>query len=597
MPSVDQHVSTADERIARQRLLNDAAEVMSTVRIIHVSDLERVTAVLIRQFSGRTDLALHWIRVQQLRHWKWRPGLAVLVREADLNAWCHELVKHVLVKRCLGSDAAALSGTVREFLVESLLAERVREFAAMGMVVPSGYLVDSFLRMLRLLPENPVTRGRINSLTGSVSSCKKWSSRFRSTWQLQWGSTSVPHGVSASAAERRTVVFLRWLRYWFEQLPASKLVVVNMDETMLGSIKEMKVGVVDARPDRHDGRACLPARAGGLPRTSLAASVCSDNAVQQVLPQIRLPSSKHGRCPSKRALDTYADAGVPVITWHGSAGWVTAQILQWYLLKLAAAVRSVRPDAAILLVWDCCPVHLSARVLQTARRCRINIVFVPGRMTWALQPLDTHVFAVLKQTIRKKEFAAKAETRCNRLPCGLRVRLHGAAIREVLVQRSWATVMQRAGLVSSGVALRASVTKLVGSQQVSAAFPSVSDFMEIFAVEQPRAAELMLLLQPSSAPVAAAASARQAAASSQTHSQDDARERAAWSPRPVILSARLPSGPRRAEQPLNVWLPSFAGRSVQTRSMTAAAEASQGAACSSAPASSSKPKRARTRDA
>lgn len=579
----------------RDVLEAEAASVMLSVRFIGVSELDQRTAVLIKVFSGRSDLALHWIRLQQLSQWKWRPGLAALITEDSLAKWVDQLSSDTLVQRCRRSSAAELSGTVREFLVESLLAEKVREFAAMGLVVPSGYLVDTFLKMLRMLPDNVAHRRRIESLTESVNSCKKWSSRFRFRWQLEWGSTVVPHGVTESAAERRTGIFLRWLRFWFQHAacPAG-LIVVNMDETMLGSIKDPKVGVVSSNTQSRSQTLHLPARAPGLPRTSLVASVCNDAEVQKVLPQIRLPKSSHGRCPSKRALANYADAGVPVITWHGSAGWVSADILQWYLRKLSAAVRSVRPGAALLLVWDCCPVHMSNRVLQTARRCRIHIVFVPGRMTWALQPLDTHVFAVLKQLIRKKEFAAKAEARSNKLAPGLRVRLHGEAIRDVLVHRSWVSVMQRAGLACADAVLRPSVVKLAGHEPSSAAMPSVTDVMEIFAVEEPRAVELLRLLKPLEASTTGDRPRLcSVAPSSQQETQQSVSASAPWSPTPVVLTARLPSGPRAGPHPLNVWLPFFAGRTVRTRSMTVAARAQ--AALQPAPASASSPSAKRPR--
>ena len=60
--------------------------------------------------------------------------------------------------RCLANPSATLCGTLREFLVESPFAEKVRELPALGLVVPSGFVVDAFLRMLSALPEHPVQR-------------------------------------------------------------------------------------------------------------------------------------------------------------------------------------------------------------------------------------------------------------------------------------------------------------------------------------------------------------------------------------------------------------------------------------------------------
>ena len=125
-----------------------ASNVVGTTRVIRVSPLNRRIAVLIKLVSGRSDLALAWVQLQQLRQWKWREGVALLFTAADLDGWCQELSTDLIVLRCRTDPSAALCGTVREFLVESLLAEKVRNLSALGLVVPSGFVVDAFLRML-----------------------------------------------------------------------------------------------------------------------------------------------------------------------------------------------------------------------------------------------------------------------------------------------------------------------------------------------------------------------------------------------------------------------------------------------------------------
>ena len=358
----------------------------------------------------------------------------MLFTAADLDGWCQELSTDLIVLRCRTHPSAALCGTVREFLVESLLAEKVRNLSALGLVVPSGFVVDAFLRMLSVLPENPVQRQRAESLRKSASSCKKWCRRFRETWSLQWGGTSVPHGVSPVAAQSRAAIYLRWVQ-WFNHWGADReVVVVNEDETMLGAVQLAKAGMTDCGSSAARSTVAAPSREAALPRTSLIASICSDPEVQKCLPQIRLPRTKNGQVPSKPTLDNYAAAGTSQITWHGSAGFASGRILLWYLSRVAKAVRAARPGAAILLVWDCCPVHICQNVLAAAKRLRIGVVIVPGRMTWALQPLDTHVFAVLKNCTRRKIFEAKAKDGRSTLPPSVCIRIHGDAVRETLVE-------------------------------------------------------------------------------------------------------------------------------------------------------------------
>ena len=64
----------------------------------------------------------------------------------------------------------------------------------------------------------------------------------------------------------------------------------------------------------------------------------------------------------------------------------------------------------------------------------------------ALQPLDTPVFAVLKNCMRREIFEAKAKEGRSTLPPSVHVRIHGDAIRETLGDRSWVSAMQKTGL-------------------------------------------------------------------------------------------------------------------------------------------------------
>jgi hypothetical protein len=261
---------------------------------------------------------------------------------------------------------------------------------------------------------------------------------------------------------------------------------------------------------------------------------------------------------------------------------------------MAKAVRSVRPGAAILLVWDCAPVHLSVKVLETAKRVGVSVVFIPGRMTWALQPLDTHVFAQLKHAIRTKQFEAKAATSSSALPPGQRIRLHGDAINEILVDRSWTAVMERAGLSCTSAALRPALSELLENRNVEAAFPADDELLEILAVRPDRLPDFKRLLRPVLTPADDASGGAPSASGASAATVRAAPGRGSAGPKPIVLNlrARLPSAPSRPACE-NVWLPFFAGRSVQTRSMSAAAAAATGESQTSA-ASVAPAKRART---
>ena len=63
-----------------------------------------------------------------------------------------------------------------------------------------------------------------------------------------------------------------------------------------------------------------------------------------------------------------------------------------------------------MLVMDAASQHLAADVVAHAARRHIMILLLPARLTWLLQPLDTHVFAPPKRVAAQQATqAAHAE--------------------------------------------------------------------------------------------------------------------------------------------------------------------------------------------
>ena len=479
--------------------------------------------------------------------------------------------------------AAVLGGgAVHIFLVQSVLAERVQDSVRAGMLVPPSFVLGKYVAMLSTLPPCSAVDVHRNSLECHVHAAKKWSRRFREDWGLSWGSPSLPHGISEQASARRAGVFIRWIRHvLFQRIAPRQAVVINVGETNLGNVKQWTRGVTAAAGEEH--LADTLAKDAATPRTSLIASVCSDEAIQAKLPQIRLPRGRGGKLPSKIAASCYAEAGAPQVAVHGSSGFCTVPTLAWYVRLVARAVRTERPNCVPVLVMDCCPVHLVEKVLADARRAGVYLIFVPAKMTWMLQPLDTRAFAVLKARIRAATFEAKAASRSSRLPYLARVRVHSAAIRQVLVERSWSACLVRAGLTGDVGEVRPALATLLADQSLEPAAPSVADLADLLRVPMPRAGKLHRLLLPRSdllGAVAALAPADPGPGGAEARPEAGREQRAATLP--IVLSrlVRLPSRPKSMPCGANAWLPPSNSHRAQTRSMTAASLATTFAAAS-----------------
>lgn len=547
-------------------------EAVGCTRIISWTEAQMQFAVLVQALSSRADLALHSVRLSQLAQHRWRPGLAVIPTKEHLHRWSADDAIQTLVQGCLANPLNPLRQKVQLFLAESYVAEVVYRFNQTGLLVPSSRVLQLYLRALQWLPLSSASSVFADRLR-DAQFAKRWSRNFRQRWGLEWSGELAPHSICQRDISQRAAIFLRWVRHVLQdRLCGKPAVIVNMDETMLSNIKPWKKGIGFKRAGGQSRPEGIIHREAALSRTSLIASVCSAARVQPLLPQIRLPRATARGFPSKVQQAAYARASAPQVALHGGSGWNTAVTMKWYLKLLAAAVAKGAPGHAVVLVMDCCPVHLSRDVLAAAHRRGIQVIILPARLTWLMQPLDTHVFAQLKRSIRNAEYDWKANRNDSRMPAARRIEVHGEAIRQVLVDGAWSLTMVRAGMTGASENLRRSLALAVESEELSPRAPSVEELAPYLGKSLEQATSLRRLLLPALASERPANVAAAAAASAAPAAEASAARGPCRSAGPVvILSLRpLPPKPAGAAPGRNAWLPP-AVRRVQTRSMSAAA--------------------------
>jgi len=571
-------------------VLKDAVQVLEALggqRLLLLSETMQRRAVVLLHSTSRFDVTLHWVRLQQLQRWKRSPGLAKWYDASSVREWARRWADHVDVRRMLSDPLDDGRQVLELFAAEFETHSVVHRLHALGLRVPPPYVVGQYLKSLSRRPLADRTLAHMARLREKAVSAKKWCRAFRARWSLEWGAGHVQHGVSTSSTKGRAVVFFRWLFFVLHQLAGGlSPVVVNMDETMLSNVRPWKLGVV---PNAHLSAAAdfgTVHRDTPLPRTSLLAAVCNDIVVQRHLPQVRLPRARPETTAGPSVLAAYAAAGAPQLAYHGGSGWNTGAIMVHYLRELRRRVAKVAPGRPLILVMDDSGIHTGDTVLAECLRLRIAVVIIPSRMTWCLQPLDTHVFARLKAAIRGAVFERMAGGPGGRVSPSDRIRLHGEAIRRVLVERDWTDVVRRAGLDGPGHVLRPAVQELLAGSDISPKFPSADDLRRTLNVPASRAHRLLAALNASwqrSVPQPAAAAADESLPSAAAAAVDAVR----MLPMPRLRlskSARLPAAPRREVAPVNFQLLQQSRSPVVTRSRTAVSLRSTGAA-SSAPAS------------
>ena len=137
---------------------------------------------------------------------------------------------------------------------------------------------------------------------------------------------------------------------------------------------------------------------------SLICFVCDNIAVQQVLPQILVVSTRHA--PQYMQAAIRAAVSPPVLVWFLASSWMTATLMTSVLDVLHRCLEPWHGSHQVLLCTDAYKAHVAVKVWEKAATRQMLYFVVPAKMTWALQPCDTHVFASLKN-----RFAQELQTR------------------------------------------------------------------------------------------------------------------------------------------------------------------------------------------
>ena len=228
---------------------------------------------------------------------------------------------------------------------------------------------------------------------------------------------------------------------------------VNFDETAIGYFQDSRKSFLTLEAKRQKRSA--PSLTEQVTRSdrrammSLATCVCYDPAVQTLLPQVLLVKKS---CWRKQRLRRQHRCCLPqgVHLWRGISAWTTSAIMVRLLTLLRRSVGAVLSTRTVILSADAFRAHMTQPVFRAAARLGFFYCLVPARMTWPLQPCDTHVFALFKRTLEDRVQAATARTTDGRLGRPAVPECVGATVSGILRRRSWKRAFEDCGLVGHG---------------------------------------------------------------------------------------------------------------------------------------------------
>lgn len=231
----------------------------------------------------------------------------------------------------------------------------------------------------------------------------------------------------------------QWFNYYEAHVPAGKeLVILNLDETCVAFFHGDRKGNVIARSkkfwpgktpvqraSRHEQRACV----------THVAIIANNQEVQQYLPQEILGNQHVLLVRDVRELQATIPPNIQII--RGKSGWTNIEYMRQLMKRIGNAVKRAGEQYWPILLMDCARQHLHHSVFTAAKRNNIRIVLIPAKLTWLLQPCDTHLFLSYKQTLRRLYQDAKAKVNSGKITILQWLRMLVTVITSVLESKSW----------------------------------------------------------------------------------------------------------------------------------------------------------------
>ena len=463
-------------------------------------------AVLMFLLCGDLRWPMLWSMWFQQRQRSLYPMSRQLITEQVIQGWVTMYQNHPMLVPARAQLDHPWRIAADTFLIESLVYEDVLNSNARGFVVPCSALVSWYARKWQRRPRSSATDSHLLRMEQTQSTARNWACRFRHRWKLLWGELSKTRTLSRDEIRVRAAIYVRWVQWSVaEQNRSGPVVIIGMDETAVASVHRTMRGTAVSAQKQSSLPHATPHVERHVGRTALMACVCSDADLQPHLPQIWLPRSDASKAPPASIRAVFTASGSPHEAWYGTRGFATQQVMRAWLTRVRRKVRLLRPSARLVVVMDVCPVHVGESVLRHARRLGIEIVFVPARLTWLLQFLDTHVFAQLKREMRRQLWDAAHAARVGVLSPAEQLAALTRATSAKLVHGNWTHLIGRVCLNGDIGSMRPSLRELLQDIDLTPRAPTNDELAMVLGAHRTHVEGVARTLFPSRAPSAEAA--------------------------------------------------------------------------------------------
>ena len=206
----------------------------------------------------------------------------------------------------------------------------------------------------------------------------------------------------------------KWWNHLKATAPVGKqLLTINLNETYVSYYQGLFAGnlAVTKKAWPVTEKPLSQPASRSMLRTGLThvGIVCDVPLAQRLLPQVIIASEKVMTMTVWKAVLPLLPCWMHLIRMPSK--WITAECLVWIINLIGWNLRGLRNLYDIVLSMDVLGLHFCDKVVNAARANGIRLHFIPGTLTWLLQPLDTHGFALYKRYLKKSHWIIRPATR------------------------------------------------------------------------------------------------------------------------------------------------------------------------------------------
>ena len=295
----------------------------------------------------------------------------------------------------------------------------------------------------------------------------------------------------------------QWWNFAETLCAAGKTVLrLNLDETAVKTWMQPGKGLM-CKPGPHESRRkkrFAPAsRKQQRGCVTHVAVICDRPEIQTHLPHVLIGNKSILPAYIQREIEPRLFRNVFLV--RRQSAWVDAAYMVKIISLLGTILRPFLSEYQPVLLMDALGAHIAEVVFKAAARFGIWVLIVPAKLTWLLQPADTHLFYKYKMRVKRCFTEAMARSPTGMLDLRDVILAINHAVRHVCQAHDWSKAFDENGFGQHQRLVRRSIIETAGfttPMSVPATMPNLAQFQSIWPAGQhvPLDAVFRPILQP-----------------------------------------------------------------------------------------------------